>query len=146
MTERTVYQSMPRRLLVSLPPTASVHDAACVMTRANCGSVLVVGAGTQLLGIVTERDLMTRVLAKAVDPMKTTLASVMTPNPRCIGPDTKVADAVLIMLERGFRHLPVISDTGTLLGVFSARDALPREIGTAVSLAEFNEQVNDSLG
>ncbi|MBS0441300.1 MAG: CBS domain-containing protein [Proteobacteria bacterium] len=146
MTQRTVYQSMPRRLLVSLPPSASVHEAACVMTRANCGSVLVVGAGTQLLGIVTERDLMTRVLAKAVDPSKTTLAGVMTPNPRCIGPNTKVEDAVLIMLERGFRHLPVVGDGNTLLGVFSARDAMPREIGAAVSLAEFNEQVNDSLG
>ncbi len=146
MTQRTVYQSMPRRLLVSLPPSASVHEAACVMTRANCGSVLVVGEGTQLLGIVTERDLMTRVLAKAVDPSKTTLAGVMTPNPRCIGPNTKVEDAVLIMLERGFRHLPVVGDGNTLLGVFSARDAMPREIGAAVSLAEFNEQVNDSLG
>lgn len=146
MTERTVYQSMPRRLLVCLPPTASVHEAACVMTRANCGSVLVVGAGTQLLGIVTERDLMTRVVAKAADPATTTLAAVMTPNPRCIGPDTKVEDAVLVMLERGFRHLPVVGEGGTILGVFSARDALPREIGAAVSLAEFNEQVNDSLG
>ncbi len=146
MTQRTVYQSMPRRLLVSLPPTASVHEAACVMTRANCCSVLVVGAGTQLLGIVTERDLTTRVVAKAVDPAKTMLGSVMTPNPRCIGPDTKVEDAVLIMLERGFRHLPVVGEGNTLLGVFSSRDALPREIGAAVSLAEFNEQVNDSLG
>ena len=146
MTERTVYQSMPRRLLVSLPPTATVHEAACVMTRANCGSVLVVGAGTQLLGIVTERDLMTRVLAKAVDPAKTPLSAVMTPNPRCIGPQTKVEDAVLIMLERGFRHLPVIGDGDTILGVFSARDALPREIGVAVGLAEFNEKVNDSMG
>ena len=146
MNQRTVYQSMPRRLLVSLPPGASVHEAACVMTRANCGSVLVVGEGTQLLGIVTERDLMTRVLAKAVDPSKTTLAGVMTPNPRCIGPNTKVEDAVLIMLERGFRHLPVVGEGNTLLGVFSARDAMPREIGAAVSLAEFNEQVNDSLG
>jgi CBS domain-containing protein len=50
------------------------------------------------------------------------------------------------MIERGFRHLPVIGEGGAILGVFSARDALPREIGTAVSLAEFNEQVNDSLG
>ena len=82
--ERTVYQSMPRRLLVTLPPTASVHEAACVMTRAGCGSVLVIDSGTHLLGIVTERDLMTRVLAKAADPAQTTLASVMTPNPRCI--------------------------------------------------------------
>jgi len=146
MAERTVYQSMPHRLVVSLPPTASVHEAACVMTRANCGSVLVIEGGSTMQGIVTERDLMTRVLAKALDPAKTTLASVMTPNPRCVGPDTKVADAVLMMIERGFRHLPVVAEGGKILGVFSVRDALPREVGTAVSLAEFNEQVNDSLG
>lgn len=146
MTERTVFQSMPRRLLVSLGPAATVHEAACVMTRANCGSVLVIDAASALLGIVTERDLMTRVLAKALDPATTTVSSVMTPHPQCIKPDTKVADAVLIMIERGFRHLPVIGEGGHILGVFSVRDALPREIGTAVSLAEFNEQVNDSLG
>ena len=146
MTERPVFQSMPRRLLVSLGPTATVHEAACVMTKAGCGSVLVIDAASTLLGIVTERDLMTRVLAKALDPAKTPLSSVMTPHPQCIKPDTKVADAVLIMIERGFRHLPVIGEGGHILGVFSVRDALPREIGTAVSLAEFNEQVNDSLG
>jgi CBS domain-containing protein len=146
MTERTVYQSMPHRLVVSLPPAASVHEGACAMTRAGCGSVLVIDGGAKMLGIVTERDLMTRVLAKALDPAKTTLAQVMTPNPRTISPHAKVADAVLIMIERGFRHLPVIASDGSILGVFSARDALPREIGTAVSLAEFNEQVNDSLG
>jgi len=146
MTERTVFQSMPRRLLVSLGPAATVHEAACVMTKASCGSVLVIDAASTLLGIVTERDLMTRVLAKAIDPAKTPLSSVMTPHPQCIKPDTKVADAVLIMIERGFRHLPVVGEGGHILGVFSVRDALPREIGTAVSLAEFNEQVNDSLG
>jgi CBS domain-containing protein len=146
MTERTVFQSMPRRLLVSLGPSATVHEAACVMTRANCGSVLIIDAGSTLLGIVTERDLMTRVLARALDPAGTLVSSVMTPNPQCIPPDTKVADAVLIMIERGFRHLPVIGEGGHIHGVFSVRDALPREIGTAVSLAEFNEQVNDSLG
>ena len=145
MTERTVFQSMPRRLLVSLGPDATVHDAACVMTRANCGSVLIIDAGSTLLGILTERDLMTRVLAKALDPAKTLVSAVMTPHPQCIKPDTKVADAVLLMIERGFRHLPVVGEGNHIHGVFSVRDALPREIGTAVSLAEFNEQVNDSL-
>jgi CBS domain-containing protein len=146
MTERTVFQSMPRRLLVSLGPGATVHEAACVMTRANCGSMLVIDAGSKLLGIVTERDLMTRVLAKALDPATTLLSGIMTPHPQCITPDTRVADAVLIMIERGFRHLPVIGDGGHIHGVFSVRDALPREIGAAVSLAEFHEQVNDALG
>jgi CBS domain-containing protein len=70
----------------------------------------------------------------------------MTPNPQCVKPELRVADAVLIMIERGFRHLPVVADNGKILGVFSVRDAMPREVNTAVSLSEFNEQVNDSLG
>jgi CBS domain-containing protein len=57
-----------------------------------------------------------------------------------------VSDAVLVMIERGFRHLPIVTQAGKILGVFSVRDALPREIGAAVSMAEFHEQVNDALG
>jgi CBS domain-containing protein len=53
---------------------------------------------------------------------------------------------VVIMIERGFRHLPIVGPGGKVLGVFSVRDALPREIGNAMSLAEFHEQVNDALG
>ncbi len=146
MTERTVYQSMAQRHVVSVLPGASVYSAACVMTRANCGSVLVIDAASTLLGIVTERDLMTRVLAKALDPVKATVADIMTRSPRCIPPETKVADAVLIMIERGFRHLPVVTEAQKILGVFSVRDAFPREIQAAENLAEFNEQVNDALG
>ena len=146
MAERTVIQSMSQRHLVSLGPEASVHEAACVMTRANVGSVLIVDAAGTMLGILTERDLMTRVLAKAIDPATTAVSKVMTRHPRCIAPESKVADAVVIMIERGFRHLPIVAEGGRILGVFSIRDALPRELGTALSQAEFNEQVNDALG
>ena len=146
MSERTVLQSMSQRHVLSLGPTASVHDAACAMTRANCGSVLIIDGAGVMQGILTERDLMTRVLAKGVDADATSVTQVMTRNPRCVAPETKVADAVLIMIERGFRHLPVVDAGGRVLGVFSARDALPREVNTAADLAEFNEQVNDALG
>lgn len=146
MAERTLFQSLSRRHILSLGPQASVWEAACVMTRANCGSVLILDTSGALLGILTERDLMTRVLAKAQDPQTTRVSEVMTPNPQCVGPDMKVSEAVLIMIERGFRHLPIVSAAGKILGVFSVRDALPREIGDAVSLAEFNDQVNDALG
>ena len=146
MPERTVFQSMSQRHVVSLGPQASVWDAACVMTRANCGSVLIIDTPGTLLGIVTERDLMTRVLAKALNPQTTLVSDIMTRNPQCVTPDVLVADAVLIMIERGFRHLPIVGAGSKILGVFSVRDALPREIGNAVSLAEFNEQVNDALG
>jgi CBS domain-containing protein len=146
MSERTVFQSMSHRHVISLGPGASVHEAACAMTRANCGSVLIIDTANTLLGILTERDLMTRVVAKALDPAKTSTGEVMTRSPHCVGPETKVPDAVLIMIERGFRHLPVVAENNRILGVFSARDALPREINAAVSLAEFHEQVNDALG
>ena len=146
MAERTIFQSMPRRHVISLGPQASIWESACVMTRANCGSVLIVDTPGTLLGILTERDLMTRVLAKALDPVKTLVGDVMTRNPFCAAPDMLVSDAVLTMIERGFRHLPVISASGKILGVFSVRDALPREIGNAVSLAEFRDSVNDALG
>jgi CBS domain-containing protein len=146
MPERTVVQSMSQRHLVSLGPEASVHEAACVMTRANVGSVLIVDTAGTILGILTERDLMTRVLAKALDPAATAVTKVMTRHPRCIAPEAKVADAVLVMMERGFRHLPVVGPERKVLGVFSIRDALPQELGTALGQAEFNEQVNDALG
>ena len=146
MPERTVFQSMAQRHVVSVPPTASIYMAACVMTRANSSSVLVIDSSSTMLGIVTEHDLMTRVLAKALDPGTSTVQEVMTRSPQCVTPDTKVADAVLIMIERGFRHLPVVGADGKTLGVFSVRDALPREVGTAVSLSEFHEQVNDARG
>ncbi|MBK7000277.1 MAG: CBS domain-containing protein [Rhodoferax sp.] len=146
MTERTVFQSISQRHVVSLGPQANVWDAACAMTRAHCGSVLIVDTPGNLLGIVTERDLMTRVLAKALDPQKTTLADIMTRNPFCVPPEMPVSDAVLIMIERGFRHLPIVGPNARILGVFSVRDAMPREISNAMSLAEFHEQVNDALG
>ncbi|MFL6696664.1 MAG: cyclic nucleotide-binding/CBS domain-containing protein [Vitreoscilla sp.] len=146
MPERTVLQSMSQRHVLSLGPAASVHDAACAMTRANCGSVLIMDSAGTMQGILTERDLMTRVLARSLDAGTTLVTQVMTRNPRCVGPEMKVADAILIMIERGFRHLPVVDAGGRVLGVFSARDALPREVNTAVDLAAFNEQVNDALG
>jgi CBS domain-containing protein len=146
MPERTVFQSMSQRHVISLAPLATIWEAACVMTKAGCGSVLVIDGAGVLQGIVTERDLMTRVLAKALNPEKTTLGEVMTRNPHCVAPEMLVSDAVLLMIERGFRHLPIVSAAGKILGVFSVRDAMPREIGAAVSLAEFHDQVNDALG
>ncbi|NML45806.1 CBS domain-containing protein [Ramlibacter sp. G-1-2-2] len=146
MAERTVFQSVPKKHVLSVGPQASVYEAACAMTRVNCGSILVMEPPDKLLGILTERDLMTRVLARALDPKKTLVTEVMTPHPICVPPETKVSDAVLTMLERGFRHLPIVGPGHKILGVFSIRDALPREIGNALSQAEFHEQVNDALG
>jgi CBS domain-containing protein len=68
----------------------------------------------------------------------------MTRNPQCVLPDTTVSQAILLMIERGFRHVPVVSSQGQILGVFSARDALPREIDAAMTMAQFQEQRVDT--
>ncbi len=146
MPERTVFQSVSQRHVVSVAPQASVWDAACLMTKANCGSILVIDTAGVVQGILTERDLMTRVLAKALDPKSTLASAVMTHNPQSVTPETRVAEAVLIMIERGFRHLPIISAAGKIMGIFSVRDALPREVGAAESMAAFNDQMNDGSG
>ena len=145
MSDRTVSQSIIHRNLVSLPPHSTVLEAACIMTKANTGSVLIMTTSGTLKGILTERDLMTRVVAKELKPGSTSVSEVMTPNPHCITSEMTVSNAVLIMIERGFRHLPITSTTGKILGVFSVRDALPKEIGEALSLAEFLDQAGGSL-
>lgn len=145
MSERTVFQSMAQRHVVSVQPNASIYSAACLMTREQCGSVLVIDTTGHLHGIVTERDMMTRVLAKAKNPQDP-VSDIMTRNLTTVVPETKVSQAVVLMIERGFRHLPVVNASGKIMGVFSVRDALPREVNDAAQLAEFNSQVNDALG
>lgn len=145
MPERTVFDSISHRHMVSVPPHATVLEAAWVMTADNFGSVLVIDSAGVMLGILTEHDLLTRVLAKALDPQTTHVSRVMTHSPYSVGRDVKVAEAVLLMIEHGIGYLPVLSPASKILGVFSVRDALPREIGDAVSLAEFNDQMNDAL-
>lgn len=146
MVDRLVSKSLAARHFANLLPTATVWEAAGVMTRAACSSVLILDASGKMLGILTERDLVTRVVAKALDPRTASVSDVMTRNPHVVRPHTTVSQAVLIMIERGFRHLPVVAADGTLIGVFEARDALPREIDAAMTMAQFHEQINDALG
>jgi len=146
MSERTVFQSIPSGRVLSISPQASVYEAACLMTEAQCGSILIVNEAGAMLGILTERDLMTKVVAKAFDPKETVVSSVMTAHPRFVSPDLPVSDAVLIMKEGGFRHLPILSPTYKIIGMFSIRDAAPSEIVEANSKAEYLEVLGDSVG
>jgi len=83
--------------------------------------------GTALVGIFTERDVMSRVVAAGRDPLTTLVAAVMTRDPATISPDRPVIHALHIMDEGGFRHLPVL-DRNRLVGMMSIRDAIGREI------------------
>jgi CBS domain-containing protein len=140
MIERTVIQSISQNHVLTVPTGASSYEAACAMTKARCGSVLIVDAAGALLGILTERDLMTKIVAKLRNPETTPVSDIMTINPHFVGPDTSVSDAVLIMKRHNFRHLPVISSAAKILGVFSIRDAMARELVEAEHMADLIDQ------
>ena len=145
MFSQKVRRLMDRERMLTALPQATVRQAALLMAGNNTGAVLVV-ENEALLGIFTERDVVFRVIAQGLDTDTTPLAAVMTATPVTVEPERTYGHALQLMYERGFRHLPVVSDGGRILGVFSVRDALPREVSTAVGLADFNEQVNDALG
>lgn len=119
--ERTIVPHVvAEQELVTFPRRASVRTAAEAMARRRIGAVLVVEDG-RLLGIFTERDVVTRVVACGGDPDRTTLGAVMTPDPDTIGPGDSVAAALERMSHAGYRHLPVV-DGGDLIGIVSIRD------------------------
>ncbi|MBC7907354.1 MAG: CBS domain-containing protein [Rhodospirillaceae bacterium] len=107
--------------VLALPPHAMVRQAAKLMAEHNVASLLVTEDG-RLLGIVTERDVTARVVAAGLDPDSTTLAQVMTADPRSLAPDDSIGEALELMRRHSFRHLPVLDDDGHPVAMVSVRD------------------------
>ncbi len=126
MFYRPVKSVMQRRNVAKAPPHISVARAAKLMAKKNVGAVLVVDDG-RLVGIVTERDIVFRVAAKELDMATTRVGEVMTPSPHTIEPDVALGYALMIMHDKGFRHLPVV-DGGRLVGIVSARSAMDPDL------------------
>jgi CBS domain-containing protein len=90
------------------------------MREHNVGAVPIVEDGA-LKGILTVNDMTYRVIAEGRDPDKTFVREVMTPDPDTVSSDTAAIDALRLMQDGGYRHLPVV-DGGRVLGLVSRRD------------------------
>jgi CBS domain-containing protein len=99
--------------------SATVGEAVSLMAQQRIGSALVMD-GTRLIGIFTERDTV-RAISQASDAPSHEISSWMTRDPETIGPDVNTEVALRVMLERGFRHLPVVEE-GRVVGMVSMRD------------------------
>lgn len=108
--------------VVSIEPEATIADAAKAMVSHETGSLAVIDDG-ELVGIVTERDVL-EVVADDGDPFSMTVAEVMTPDPDALEPDAEVAYAADWVLAAGYRHLPIMNDSGRLIGMLSIKDIL----------------------
>jgi len=111
----------------AVPPTATVLEAVEVMAEHGVGAVAVVDKG-RLQGIFTERDVMLRVVLRGRDTKETRLAEVMTSPAETIDEETSEEDALVQMVERHVRHLPIVARDGALKGVLSIRNLLEHRI------------------
>jgi CBS domain-containing protein len=122
MFDEPVGKVMQQKRLIKASPETLVCKAAKLMARERVGAVLIV-EGEQLVGIITERDIAFRVVARGLDAETTRVADVMTRAPETVDPDKPFGYALLRMHERGFRHLPVVRE-GKIVGIISARNAM----------------------
>jgi CBS domain-containing protein len=110
----------------SVPPSVTVTAAVQEMNRHKVGSVLVL-EGEQLVGIFTERDVLSRVVGAGLDPKTTPLTQVMTRDPCTVPSDTTIEQVMALFTDKRFRHLPIV-DHGRLVGVISIGDILRRMV------------------
>lgn len=104
----------------SVGPDTPVTECVRLMIGSNIGALIVMD-GERLIGIFTERDAMNKVLAHGLDPRSTKVSEVMTKDPYCIRPTTTVGDAMKVITDRRFRHLPIV-ENGKVLAVVSSGD------------------------
>jgi CBS domain-containing protein len=123
MPHRPIREIINRGKLVTASETTSVAEAARLMTAARVGAILVLNKGG-LAGIFTERDALTRVLAAGLEPETTPLGRVMTANPDTITPNRPFGEALIMMYDHGYRHVPVVEDD-VPVGIVSMRDTAP---------------------
>ena len=118
----TLRDLIKNRRLYSVDSTRTVLEAARYMMEHAIGAVPILRNG-ELLGILSERDIMNRVVAVGRTPGTTAVSEVMTSNPRVVSIDESVDECLFIMHEFGFRHLPVMEGTA-VKGLVSLRDVL----------------------
>jgi CBS domain-containing protein len=112
---------------VALPPHATVKEACRCMRDRRVGAVLVTGSDRHLLGIFTGRDAVHRVLAEGKSAARTALAQVMTANPTTMPPGKMAIEALRLMEDGRYRHLPIVDD-GKVVGIVSRFDFTGMEL------------------
>jgi CBS domain-containing protein len=108
--------------IVSVSPGSQIGDAARHMVEADCGACVVLDDAGDLIGVITERDLL-RCFSEAIDP-SVAVEERMTRHVLTASPQTEIAEAMALMVDGHFRHLPVVNDDGHVIGLVSMRDLM----------------------
>lgn len=110
MKDRPLIEVAPHRDVICLLPTTTVQDACSRMRGCGVSAAMVTDEEGHLLGIFTGRDAICRVMAEARDAATTPIGEVMTAKVECLGPRDRAMDALHLMHDGGFRHVPVVEN------------------------------------
>ena len=139
-----VIGSLMKTDMVTVPPTATVAEAALSMAKNDVGAVLIVDS-RGLHGILSERDVVSRVVAQGRAPSNTRVSEVATSDVVSVGEDTHVRECARILRDRSIRHLPVMRD-GRPVGILSSRDFqayLVEGVGRIIDQAGYDQALDE---
>lgn len=127
MSQRIISSIIEGRPLISCTKDTSVREACKTMTAKKISALAVLDQG-RIVGIFTERDALSKILADGRDPDKTKISEVMVKEPEIVRAAMPLAYALHVMYQGGFRHVPIVNDDGVPVGMVSARDALGEDL------------------
>lgn len=110
--------------VVTIAPAATLVEAAALLTERRIGAVVVSDDGAQPVGILSERDIVRAVAQHGAPALTRSVAETMTRNVKTCQTGDHVRDVLGRMTEGRFRHLPVIDDSGAMIGIISIGDAV----------------------
>jgi CBS domain-containing protein len=123
MPNRQISKVIGQRPFPTVAKSTIIRDVAIIMKEWRSSAVLVMESGT-LIGICTERDIAFRAIALDCNTTTTSVESIMTSEVQTIHKDKPFGQALHLMSEGGFRHIPVVDDAGRPVGVLTSEDAL----------------------
>jgi CBS domain-containing protein len=127
---------------------ATVAEAIHVMLDCQVGAVAVVDESNRVSGIFTERDVLTKFALSGRDPADTLTSELMTTPVHTASNEISPSEALTLMMDRNFRHLPIVDSQGTLLGMLSLRGLLQHRTEELTHELDSLEAYfsNDSIG
>lgn len=142
--DRLESSPMPEPLTVT--SDQPVSDAVDSMAHFNYGSAIVVDKSAKVIGIVTERDILKRLVAKGLDAKKTPVSKIMTKNPQVAHEDDEVVTWMQTMTRERFRRLPIVDDDNHVKAVITQTDIVaftwPKLMEQAQQLARLTVKRN----
>ena len=129
MTIASIIHGKPHRL-ISVAPDDTLQQAAEVLTRERIGALLVLKPNSDIAGIISERDIVWAVGVNGAEVLARPVAELMTKEVTCCAPEDTADEAMAIMTERRFRHLPV-RQGGRIVAMISIGDVVKHKVEEA---------------